>query len=53
MNLINRFRCWFFGHPRGKRVPNPSDEGRGVRWLRCPRCGAEWTRKIPVSRKVK
>lgn len=35
--MIARLRCWFFGHPRGKRID--------LHTVKCSRCGAEWARE--------
>ena len=47
--------CKWKGHKRGKRVPFPGankeislymDDVVGNAQFECPRCGAQWTRKI-------
>ena len=36
--MINRLKCFLFGHKRGKRVEQTDT-------IKCPRCESTWTRK--------
>lgn len=52
--MFGRLLCWAFGHRRGKRVfIAPSEYGspppEGYALMRCPRCGAQWTRKVKAK----
>lgn len=45
--MIARFLCWFFGHPRGKRVSvDTTTVHDGIATFRCPRCASTWTRTL-------
>ena len=46
--MFNKLICRFKGHKRGKRADDmPLEEGK--LWYRCPRCGAQWLRKVKVK----
>lgn len=46
MNIVNKIICALKGHKRGKRLSMSESTGtRLLNHFRCPRCGAEWTRK--------
>ena len=40
--IFGRLICWRYGHKRGKRVA----VGETGIVYRCPRCKAEWVRKV-------
>jgi hypothetical protein len=45
--MIARLKCWFLGHKRGKKVESVTSTGTvPVNTYRCPRCRAQWTRKV-------
>ena len=59
MNLIGKLLCKLprfmgGGHRRGKRVSVPANFTRefkpGYDTIRCPRCGATWTRKVKAKK---
>lgn len=46
--MINKLKCFLFGHKRGKRADDmPLEPGRI--WYRCPRCPATWARKVKAK----
>lgn len=46
MNLA-RIICYFKGHARGKfQYQGVAVEGRILKTYQCPRCKAEWVRKV-------
>ena len=45
MKIINRFLCYFYGHPRGKRADDVPLQTNYLTY-RCRRCGALWSRKL-------
>ena len=48
--LIGRLVCYFKGHKRGKRLTSNSSLNRLDHHIyRCPRCGAQWTRKRKIG----
>lgn len=45
--IFGRIICYFYGHKRGRALEVTAAEmAENVRGFRCPRCGAQWTRKV-------
>ena len=47
-HLAEEYRCKLFGHKRGVLV----QAANNIKMYRCPRCGAEWKRKLYGKLKV-
>jgi hypothetical protein len=47
--LLGKLLCNFFGHRRGKRMHDDYQNRPGFLFYECPRCGAQWTRKVKVK----
>jgi hypothetical protein len=54
--MLGKLICWMLGHKRGKKfgsrqLDKLSNNGNGT-WAtvyQCPRCGAQWTRKVKTK----